>query len=242
MNTLPFEIIILNQFLNLNDLKLFSSTNKYYRQYCKTYIKLYIQKLNQISVYICKAQIFPYHLPTYMQEQFHQTYQNQLWYNIFKNKLKPELLAVYYANFLKTFHFFKQPSYTKQNKLCNTWKCIAYPDGFIKTIANKSTIDQHVSYFNEIIITIKTVYNHHIQYHENGKIKTVIPKLDYIEIDYQYNFKTSDSIHIDKDILKMYLSNNTFSSIFSPNDNCKSYSICEKWCGNNQECQTYKHL
>lgn len=229
----PFDIIIYNEFLNLSEIIAISHTNKYYRDFCEKIIKKRIQNLNNVTVAIHRDSVFSKIYSFDEWEGFYKTYKNEYWYSVFGKQLNPELLAVYYANSIDKNFFIRNLLYDNKLKVYSLWKCIAYPDGYIKTLSKNDVENYSSTYSSEIIISIK-IYISYIE-KKSGYLTYITSKHDYIEIEYSYNFKTHNRIYIDEKVLQAYLSDKSYKCIYSIDETCKS-NKCGKWCGNNNEC------
>jgi len=160
------EFTIFNNFLGLDELVTVSMINKSYNLLAKREIK----KIYQIIEKIRKSKIQVNTSSLYSMATLDCAYDPQYWYKLFGRKLNTQELAIYYSYFI--------------NKYCmsgDRWCCVAYKDGFIKSLGAQSDGSISISH-NEPEIYIR--FNNY--YRENMSIEfqekwTIINHHDYID-------------------------------------------------------------
>lgn len=163
------EFAIFYKFIDIETLIKIATLNKQYYLLAKREI----QKILQITENIRKTKIKVNSTSLYSTEHT-QKYDNQYWYQLFGKKLDTQQLTIYYAFFISKYNI---QSYKK-------WNCVAYQDGFIKTLPSQYDGSISITHYPEIIISFINYKNKDIQ------------------IEYQYNFKTQDKIFININLLK----------------------------------------
>jgi hypothetical protein len=153
------EFTIFNNLLGLDELVNVSMVNKTYYLLAKREIK----KIYQIIEKIRKSKIQVNTSSLYNTETFDCTYDNQYWYQLFGRKLNNQELAIYYSYFI-----------TKYYMNGKHWSCVAYKDGFIKSLGAQSdgsiTINQNEP---EIYIRFKNYYSDNITIEFQEKFYTI---------------------------------------------------------------------
>ena len=163
------EFAIFYKFIDIENIIKIATLNKHYYLLAKREI----QKILQITENIRKTKIKVNSTSLYSTEHT-QKYDNQYWYQLFGKKLDTQQLTIYYAFFISKYNI---QSYKK-------WNCVAYQDGFIKTLPSQYDGSISITHYPEIIISFINYKNKDIQ------------------IEYQYNFKTQDKIFININLLK----------------------------------------
>lgn len=163
------ELAIFYKFIDIETIIKIATINKHYYFIAKREI----QKILQITQNIRKAKI-KVNTNSLYSNQSSQKYDNQYWYQLFENKLDYQQITIYYAFFICKYNI---QSYNK-------WTCVAYPDGFIKTLPSQYDGSIYITHYPEIIISFINYKNKDIQ------------------IKYQYNFKTQEKIFININLLK----------------------------------------
>lgn len=163
------EFAIFYKFIDIENIIKIATLNKHYYLLAKREI----QKILQIIENIRKIKIKP-NITTLYSSEHSQKYDNQYWYQLFGKYLDTQQLTIYYAFFICKYYI---QSYKK-------WMCLAYPDGFIKTLPSQYDGSISITHYPEIIISFNNYKNKDIQ------------------IKYEYNFKTQNKIFININLLK----------------------------------------
>lgn len=174
MPTEHIEFAIFYKFIDIENIIKIATLNKHYYLLAKREI----QKILQIIENIRNTKI-KVNLTSLYSSEHSQKYHNQYWYQLFGNNLDSQQLTIYYAFFICKYNI---QSYKK-------WICVAYPDGFIKTLPSQYDGSISITHYPEIIISFINYKNKDIQ------------------IKYEYNFKTQNKIHININLLKKIISN-----------------------------------
>lgn len=142
------EFSIFNNFLGLDELVTISMLNKTYYHLAKREIK----KIFQIIEKIRKSKIQVNTSSLYNFAKLDCAYNLNYWHQLFGKKLNTQELAIYYAYFI-----------SKYPMSGNKWCCVAYQDGFIKSLGTQSDGSVSLSHDEpEIYIRFSDYYRDNI--------------------------------------------------------------------------------